>query len=79
MIIVQAGQVYGALKVVRRAKNAKSGNKRFMCLCSCGKFCSYKVAELRNGKRTKCHLCERMEQRKAAEAVCVVTGDMDHG
>jgi hypothetical protein len=65
---LQSGQVYGALTVLQRAKSTANGNQRFMCRCSCGLVCSYRVNELRNGKRTKCHVCERVERRQAEKS-----------
>lgn len=63
MAPLQSGMTIGALTVLQRAKNTGGGNVRFMCRCSCGKVCSYRASELRNGRRTECHVCERVERR----------------
>jgi hypothetical protein len=62
---VQSGQAYGSLMVLRLAKSTNNGNQRFMCRCLCGLIQSYRASELRNGKRSKCHVCERVERRQA--------------
>jgi hypothetical protein len=67
MTSVQSGQVYGSLMVLQRAmKSSKSGNVRFMCRCLCGLIQPYRANELSNGRRTRCHVCDRVAKRSEA-------------
>lgn len=48
------GQTYGLWTVLRQAESDKSGRKRFICRCACGKERRVSADNLRRGKSTSC-------------------------
>lgn len=41
-----AGKVFSRLTVLKRAKSARTGERKWLCHCSCGKECSVRTASL---------------------------------
>jgi hypothetical protein len=53
----ETGNVYGLLRVVRRAANV-NGNARWLCICGgCGGQATVEGIALRSGKTTHCSNC----------------------
>jgi len=57
---IQAGDVFGRLTVAEEAEPAKSGNRRFRCVCACGGETTARAYRLQDGITRSCG-CLRAE------------------
>lgn len=60
-----AGQQWGRLSVLSRAKNDHNGQARWLCKCECGTMTIVRRMDLRTGNTTSCG-CARIDQGRAA-------------
>lgn len=57
-LINEAGNIYGNLKVLKRARNPKNGKMEWLCKClGCNTEKFAKGSDLRGGRRTSCSKC----------------------
>lgn len=68
-LIDETGNKYGYLTVLEPdIQSSKDGHKKWICQCKCGKICSVKGKELRNGHTSSCGCLQSedaSERRKA--------------
>lgn len=57
-IVIKCGDRYGRINVVEEI-NPKSGERRFRCVCVCGRETTPTLSNLRSGKTTSCGRCIR--------------------
>ena len=54
------GKIFGRLTVIKRVENSKSGEARWLCLCSCGNYKEVQANNLKSGQVQSCG-CFRRE------------------
>ena len=66
--LVKIGQEFGQLTVLEQAENNKSGGRRWVVRCACGREKVVNQAELRNGDTTSCGCLKRERARALGKA-----------
>jgi hypothetical protein len=67
-LIDEAGNSYGRLKVIKRARNTKCGQTQWLCRCECGQQTIVRGALLRTGKTKSCG-CLKIDNQSLPKGV----------